>query len=72
MPIFEYRCRACGERFEIILSSAGSHVVCKECESADLEMLLSKFAVSAGPVKVGSDSGPCGACGAPRRGMCQE
>jgi putative FmdB family regulatory protein len=73
MPIFEYQCRECGAKFERILSSAAVEVVCKKCESPRVDKLLSTFAVSGTSLKVlSSESGPCGACGAPRRGMCGE
>jgi putative FmdB family regulatory protein len=70
MPIFEYRCRNCGSVFEAIQFSASTPSVCKKCESPDVERLLSVFAVAGGPSK--AEPGPCGACGAPRRGMCGE
>lgn len=72
MPIFEYRCRDCGQDFEAILNSAGSQAVCKSCGSKKVEQLLSVFAVAGGSstaAKAAAEPGPCG-CGAPRRGMC--
>jgi len=47
MPIHEYVCRACGHRFEhLLLPTAKTEPVCPECESRDLEKLLSGFALS--------------------------
>ena len=37
MPIFEYRCRECGEKFEAIVNSASSRTVCKHCGSKKLD-----------------------------------
>ncbi len=71
MPIFEYRCQDCGTTFEKITSASAADVTCKNCESRRVEKLLSVFAV-ARPSTAPSESGPCGACGSPRRGMCQE
>jgi putative FmdB family regulatory protein len=72
MPIFEYRCRDCGSQFEKLLLSSAESVTCQRCQSADLDRLLSVFAVSgASDVAASSESGPC-PCGAPRRGMCGE
>jgi len=72
MPIFEFQCRECGAKFEKIVSSASGKVSCKNCDSTKVSKLLSVFAVSASsPKSVATGSGPC-ACGAPRRGMCQE
>ena len=73
MPIFEYQCRECGAKFERILGPSASNVTCKQCASADVYQLLSVFAVP-GPstATTSTEPGPCGACGAPRRGMCGE
>jgi len=72
MPIFEYKCRDCGTTFEEIVLSSSSRIVCKSCESEQVEKQLSVFAVSATSSKgFTSETGPC-ACGAPRRGMCGE
>ncbi len=73
MPIFEYQCRKCGARFEKVVSSAEAATNCKECGSARVEKLLSVFAVfGSSRSAAASEPGPCGACGAPRRGMCGE
>lgn len=46
MPIFEYQCRACEQRFEaLVLPSMQSPPACPSCNSLDLEKLLSLFAV---------------------------
>ena len=72
MPIFEYRCRECGEKFEAIVNSANSRTVCKHCGSKKLDQLLSVFAVAGSGASAAVEPGPCGACGAARRGMCGE
>jgi putative FmdB family regulatory protein len=41
MPIYEYRCRACGEQFEYLLRSSSPPARCPACASADLEQLIS-------------------------------
>ncbi|MCL4813465.1 MAG: zinc ribbon domain-containing protein [Vicinamibacteraceae bacterium] len=50
MPMFEYRCRACGREFEkLILSTRQApDVACPGCESAEVERLLSTFGVGSG------------------------
>jgi predicted nucleic acid-binding Zn ribbon protein len=58
MPLYEYRCRCCGARFERLVrsaatagaSGAGGHlpaIVCPECASEQVERLLSVFARAA-------------------------
>ena len=71
MPIFEYRCRECGTKFERIVNSSTVEVSCKNCESKKVDQLLSIFAVAGTSHSNESfESGPCGACGAAQRGMC--
>jgi putative FmdB family regulatory protein len=36
MPIYEYRCTACGHAFELLVRR-GDSPVCPECDSAQLE-----------------------------------
>jgi putative FmdB family regulatory protein len=73
MPIFEYQCRDCGAKFEKIVPSPSAAATCKICESRNVEKLLSVFAVAGSSLKTtGQEPGPCGACGASRRGMCGE
>ena len=75
MPIYEYRCDQCGTEFEELTLSARSTeaVRCRACESHRVTRLLSAFAVqSAAADSTVPEPGGCGACGAPRRGMCGE
>jgi putative FmdB family regulatory protein len=44
MPLFEFECRNCHARFELLVR--GETPVCPTCQSADLERMLSMFAVS--------------------------
>ena len=65
MPIFEYACRACGHQFEY-LTREGLSPSCPSCQGADLQKLLSAFAVSAnggGRPSTREAVGPCGTCG---------
>ena len=45
VPIYEYECRACGERFEALIRGS-SAPTCPACDGADLERLLSLPRVS--------------------------
>jgi putative FmdB family regulatory protein len=44
MPIYEYRCRACDERFEELVRNPDVVVPCPTCGGRDAERLLSVFA----------------------------
>jgi putative FmdB family regulatory protein len=46
MPLFEYECKRCGNRFEALVRPGGPVPSCPGCHSEDLEKLLSLFAVS--------------------------
>ena len=73
MPIYEYRCQACGAEFEdfTLSSHDDATVACRACSSRRVTRLLSAFAVH-GSAETALEPGPCGGCGASRRGMCGE
>ena len=57
MPIFEFRCKECGEKFEtLVFSSQSEPVKCENCGSEQTEKLMSTFA-SAGFANGSSYSG---------------
>jgi putative FmdB family regulatory protein len=58
MPIFEYRCKNCGEKFEtLVFSSQTEPVKCEKCGSEQTEKLMSTFASSGVSNSSGSYSG---------------
>ena len=68
MPIFEYVCRGCNKRFEMLVR-ASTTVECPSCKSTALEKQLSVFAAGGkGQSSAASDMpmAACGACGDPR------
>jgi putative FmdB family regulatory protein len=68
MPLFEYQCRRCEHRFELLVRDS-TVLECPECHSAELDKQLSVFAVAATSSKLparAATPGPCGACGDPR------
>jgi putative FmdB family regulatory protein len=46
MPMYEYRCRKCGKSFEMLrrMQDADRDSKCPECQSEEVERLLSTFA----------------------------
>jgi len=46
MPLYEYRCRGCTERFEVLqrLGASGDDVLCPRCGEEKPERVLSTFA----------------------------
>ena len=67
MPIYEYVCRACAERFEVLVH-AGEKPKCPGCGARKLDKQLSVFAVGASaPAATAAPApGACGRCGDPR------
>jgi putative FmdB family regulatory protein len=55
MPLYEYRCQKCGKSFEKLcrMQDADLDLKCPECQSDEVERLLSRFAAggctSSGP-----------------------
>ena len=47
MPIYEYKCRGCGNEFEALLMPKSKEPPkCPSCQSEELEQLLSAFGVN--------------------------
>jgi putative FmdB family regulatory protein len=44
MPIYDYRCRSCDERFDHLVRRQDEAVTCPACGGAEPERLLSVFA----------------------------
>jgi putative FmdB family regulatory protein len=57
MPMYEYRCRKCSKRFELLrrMADADRDLECPECRSDEVERLLSAFS-----------AGGCGSSGSGR------
>lgn len=46
MPLYEYKCSACGHQFEVLVLKTGQPVACPSCAGDGVERVLSMFAVS--------------------------
>ena len=57
MPIFDFHCRTCGKEFEALVRPQDAAPVCPSCHGADLEKLLSGFAVSSAESRAASALG---------------
>ncbi len=69
MPIHEYRCRECDERFERIVRGAAARPRCPACDGRRVERLPSAFGIGGGG-KAGSRQGGGGGCAGCKRGSC--
>ena len=66
MPIYEYVCDDCGERYERIVMNKSTAVACPKCESTNKTVQLSVFAAPSN----GSKSSNGSASAAPMGGGC--
>ena len=63
MPIYEYQCRTCSQRFEELVRGEDKPV-CPSCSGRKLERLVSAFAVGSANAGGAVAAEPqCGACG---------
>jgi putative FmdB family regulatory protein len=62
VPIYEFRCDACGTIFEAIrpLGDDGSHLRCPACETGAVRRIPSTFAAAGGGKSSVSSCGPGG------------
>ncbi|HNY39557.1 MAG TPA: zinc ribbon domain-containing protein [Bryobacteraceae bacterium] len=70
MPIFEYRCKECGARFEKLIrrETDVESLACPSCGQRDLSKELSTFAAHANASPSAPQPGPCGQmCSTPGR-----
>jgi putative FmdB family regulatory protein len=73
MPIYEYACLDCGERFETMRSmkDADAPISCRQCESLRTSRMLSLFnASSGGRVVAGGNTG-CAGCSSSSCATCK-
>jgi putative FmdB family regulatory protein len=61
MPIYEYRCDACGAEFEELVFSREEQVgvVCRKCQSPDVVKLMSGAAVGHGAPSLSCEGPGC-------------
>jgi putative FmdB family regulatory protein len=59
MPLYEYRCRYCGERFEklVRMSAPAADQVCPVCERPEAERLISQVATVGTACDAGTTGG---------------
>ena len=62
MPIYEYRCTECGEKFELFVRSAARQTVptCPKCESPKVQKVISLFGVGGAGGSSKTHAASCG------------
>ncbi len=73
MPIYEYVCLDCGERFEKIrlMKEADDPIACGRCESQHTSRLLSLFFASSGGKAIASTNSGCASCSSGSCATCK-
>jgi len=56
MPIFEYECCSCCEKFEIIVFRSDEAVTCPKCDGSDVQRVMSVFGFKSGGEKGAASS----------------
>jgi putative FmdB family regulatory protein len=51
MPIYEYACRQCGHRFELLILKTSPAAACPACQATDPEQLISMVAMSSESIR---------------------
>lgn len=63
MPVFEYRCKKCGNEFEELVLNQNEKVKCPSCSSDQVEKKMSVFAhKSSEEFRASSSSSSCVSC----------
>ena len=70
MPIYEYVCDDCGERYERIVMNSNTKITCPKCSSAKHTLQLSVFAPHGNGVKSSGESSPASGSGGCCGGAC--
>ena len=68
MPIYEYRCQDCEEKFEKYVRAWGDGVSCPSCRGSAVEKQLSTFAFAGAGAEGGLSGSSGGGCGCGRGG----
>lgn len=63
MPIYEYRCAACGHDFERYVPSGSAAAACPSCQSPDVTRKLSVVTLRPGGGPAASVAAGGGCCG---------
>jgi putative FmdB family regulatory protein len=68
MPLYEYECKTCGEKFEkrLSFSQADQTQECPACRSNETKKRLSTFASLGGTTSAGASVSSCGSGGGGR------
>ena len=71
MPLYEFACKKCGQRFECLVAvGKEKDVVCAECGSADVQKMISGFGIGGGSSRLKGSSSACTTCSSKSCSTC--
>jgi putative FmdB family regulatory protein len=71
MPLYEFGCKTCGQRFErLVRAGTEKDVVCDACGSADVKKMISCFGIGGGSSRIKASSSSCTSCSAKSCSTC--
>ncbi|HEY70063.1 MAG TPA: zinc ribbon domain-containing protein [Anaerolineae bacterium] len=64
MPIYEYECQDCQQRFEALrrMTDADAAIACEHCGSGNTKRALSVFFAQSGGKVIAGSNGNCSSC----------
>jgi len=73
MPIYEFECKKCNDKFEFLMLRKDEIVECPKCGSKKAEKVFSNFAYSGGDTGHSCSSGShkCGSCSGHNCSTCK-
>jgi len=73
MPVYDFKCKDCGEKFEFLTFNMSEKAYCIKCKSENLEKLPSRFGTSSGgEFKSSGSSDACSGCSSTSCSSCNK
>ncbi len=63
MPMYEFKCKQCGQQYEELVRSSDEKISCPKCGSAETYKLISTFAPKMAGAAPSCATGGCGGGG---------
>jgi len=71
MPLYEFKCQACGRRFEALVRIGGENgVCCLACGGREVNKLVSGFGIGGGASRLKSTGSGCATCSSSSCSTC--
>jgi len=72
MPLYEFKCRACGRRFEALVRiGRENEVCCAGCGGRDVRKLVSAFGIGGAASRLKSSGSGCATCSSSSCSTCK-